>query len=509
MAERRGRKRRTDDRSPAPAYLSIAKLVSACQELGFVVSPGLGHAALKKLYLDNKRARLAPVCATSGDVRPTTGVHTRHSTRSGSLTSSQTLSQTRDTTVDTVESATEDISVVLPVTPARNLIPLDSGIEHTPSQAPRGDGERCAPLDRIGPSAHVHDVSVSTSGSVEAMMLSTLQLCKQSMETIQALTTKQSVCSDTREFSIQSAYAAHTATSSSDLAVNSLSPPPASQLQSAHAGQYNPVTRPHVGVKATSVSITDMVHPDIQKQIWTGKDVNLNMLLIPNCDPKKGSKDDPRLSRALSLDEFIVAFGRYKRTMVAEFPRRSQELDDYQAHIIETANIWPDSFYEYHKSFSAKCATILYQRNQLVNWAFGDTDLRQLVCAASKVRSCDICRSTGHTTSMCTPGVGAQEPRRKFQQFSPAKNFTRTTDVVGRDIAYHNGQPLCNNFNGFKGCTRTGCINLHVCKICKSSTHGRATCNKLTDAVQQGTRDTPKPIKRDQARSASEASNPT
>ena len=98
---------------------------------------------------------------------------------------------------------------------------------------------------------------------------------------------------------------------------------------------------------------------EIRKAIVAGKDVNLNTLLIPNYETRKGDHVDERLSRTLSLDKFIVAFGRYKRIMTAKFPLRSQELDDYLQHIIETTSTWPDKFFEYHKLFSAKCAIVL------------------------------------------------------------------------------------------------------------------------------------------------------
>ena len=64
------------------------------------------------------------------------------------------------------------------------------------------------------------------------------------------------------------------------------------------------------------------------------------MLLIPNYEnplKKKIKENDGRLTRKLSLDEFVIAFGRYKRVMCTAFPNRHEELDLYQAHISETA----------------------------------------------------------------------------------------------------------------------------------------------------------------------------
>lgn len=70
------------------------------------------------------------------------------------------------------------------------------------------------------------------------------------------------------------------------------------------------------------------------------------------------------LTSNLSLDEFIIAFGRYRRFMCASNPPRLLELDIHSAHIVETARIWPTKFYKYHKVFQLNvqlscCSTTL------------------------------------------------------------------------------------------------------------------------------------------------------
>lgn len=112
--------------------------------------------------------------------------------------------------------------------------------------------------------------------------------------------------------------------------------------------------------------------------------MNLNVLLITSYTTpshKKIRENDERLVRNLTLDEFIIAFGRYKRIMCNAYPNRMDELDAYLSHIIETANIWPERFYEYHQVFSNKCAALLLQRNIKVDWSKGDNELRMLICA--------------------------------------------------------------------------------------------------------------------------------
>jgi hypothetical protein len=72
-------------------------------------------------------------------------------------------------------------------------------------------------------------------------------------------------------------------------------------------------SRASFGVPSSSVADLDMISPEIRNQIISGKDLKLNLLLIPNYETPIKRKDqdkDERLSRNLSLDEFIIAFGR-------------------------------------------------------------------------------------------------------------------------------------------------------------------------------------------------------
>ncbi|VDI73488.1 Hypothetical predicted protein [Mytilus galloprovincialis] len=116
--------------------------------------------------------------------------------------------------------------------------------------------------------------------------------------------------------------------------------------------------------------------------------------------------------------------------MGTAFPNRNEELDLYLAHIIETANIWPDCFYEYHKIFSAKCAVMLIQHNIKIDWSKGDSDLRNMVCAGSKINTCRKCHSTTHSTVMCSV---------QQQNFQPQRNSNssrNTPDSLGRDVIF-------------------------------------------------------------------------
>lgn len=101
-----------------------------------------------------------------------------------------------------------------------------------------------------------------------------------------------------------------------------------------------------------------------------------------------------------------------------------------------------------------------------------------MVCAGSKINTCRKCHSTTHSTVMCSV---------QQQNFQPQRNSNssrNTPDSLGRDVIFVDGLPVCNNFNGFKGCTKPYCKYVHACKTCKSKTHGKATCQNYKEGYQ-------------------------
>ena len=132
------------------------------------------------------------------------------------------------------------------------------------------------------------------------------------------------------------------------------------------------------GIRSDSFIHVDIISPNLQKDILEGKDINLATLLIPFYDcPTKYSvvangievnvtgKPDIRLNRRLSIQEFIRAFGKYKRVITSVFDYRGIERDAYEDDIIDIHNLFGDKFYDYHKAFSAKSAVLL--RTKKVN----------------------------------------------------------------------------------------------------------------------------------------------
>ena len=114
--------------------------------------------------------------------------------------------------------------------------------------------------------------SLTVSSMSESVILSPLQLCQQAISSL-----TQTNKSDENKYSLHSAMTSSTNT----------------------------------GIPAANISDVDLVSTEIRADLLAGKDMNLNILLIPNYTSpalKKIKEKDERLSRNLSLDEFFVPF---------------------------------------------------------------------------------------------------------------------------------------------------------------------------------------------------------
>ncbi|VDI23781.1 Hypothetical predicted protein [Mytilus galloprovincialis] len=242
------------------------------------------------------------------------------------------------------------------------------------------------------------------------------------------------------------------------------------------------------GVRSDEYSNVDIISPSIQKQIIDGKDVNLASLLIPNYETPQihsvaanglelniSGKPDPRLNRKLTIQEFIKAFGKFKRVMSSVYPDRRAELDAYEDEIIDISNFYGDRFYDYHKLFSAKSAALLRERRIKVDWSKRDRDLLSLIVAGGNVNVCKICNLVDHTTAFCP-----MQTSMTYQDYpDKVSRQVDTTDKLGRKKIYHSGREVCNNFNTSRGCTRSFCHFSHICSRCKVAGHTLLSCQKV------------------------------
>ena len=227
-------------------------------------------------------------------------------------------------------------------------------------------------------------------------------------------------------------------------------------------------------IPSSALPDIDIVPSSIKKDILQGKDVNLNLLLLPIKDRKNVAVDrdvqfggevftlkakrDNRLTRDSTITEFITAFNIYKRVMCAEYPQRREELDKYQSFIIEISTKFPGScFYQYHLQFAAKAAEY-FELNYRMDWSSPDTTMLSTIVAGQKANVCDICQAFDHTTPFC--GLTADQP-----QVSPSRER----------------RAVCKFHQSEKGCVRRFCSFDHVCANCHSPNHkaGHFSCTKL------------------------------
>ena len=263
------------------------------------------------------------------------------------------------------------------------------------------------------------------------------------------------------------------------IGMNDAAPLPVPAVPSCSVGPLNQ------GYSSESLPHVELVSPMIRKKILEGKNVNLAVLLIPHyegvmtneersdlysCSTKK---PDHRLNKILDLSSFMKAFGIYKSVMTEVYPQRQKELDLYERNIIDMGTRYPGSgFYEYHRQFSAKAAAYLEQHNIKIDWSIRDNILYTNIFTGQQASSCRLCHSLSHDTSFCE-----QTLHERYSRFDN-KQIDKTSDMRGRAKQFFNGQEICNNYNGSKGCIRDRCNYSHVCLSCHNS-HPQRKCPEL------------------------------
>ena len=220
---------------------------------------------------------------------------------------------------------------------------------------------------------------------------------------------------------------------------------------------------------------------NLRSQILAGNDVNLVKILlcsdftdkrVVDCgDVSVMLKDsDPRLSKTLTLAEFIVAFGVFRDVICEVFPSRRAELDTYLAIIADLAMTYGGTlFYEYHKSFSAKAAMFIQRFNQRLDWSVVDLALISRHCTGRQALSCSICGSFSHSLNMCPKSVAIVHPPA-----GPKTDEDKVTPFW---------TPMCHNFNE-NVCKFVNCKYIHACSYCGDS-HPKSVCPRRTRLVRK------------------------
>ncbi|MCG8047761.1 MAG: hypothetical protein N0E48_19395 [Candidatus Thiodiazotropha endolucinida] len=245
-----------------------------------------------------------------------------------------------------------------------------------------------------------------------------------------------------------------------------------------HTSTSDTGIRTKFGYSAESLPFIETVHPTLRKQIVEGKDVNLASLLIPyytglHSDPATVSKDKPdsRLNNALTISQFIQAFGIYKNIMCDTFPSRRLELDLYERDIVDMATRYNGKgFYEYHRAFSAQAAAHLQHSGKKVDWSVRNNKLFTSIFVNQSANLCYLCHSSLHLTAFCP-----NQNNRMKSHNSTGRISNTSLDIRGRTRVTFNGQEICNNFNSVRGCINPRCNNVHVCLTCKKE-HPQHSC---------------------------------
>ena len=274
--------------------------------------------------------------------------------------------------------------------------------------------------------------------------------------------------------------------------VNSTSNPTVSATEVQASSVAAPSLTGTVRVPIDSLPSVNIVSQNIRKQIHEHKYVNLALLLIPSMDSDSQTKiidqdgnqivvrsNDARLQRHLTIHEFHIAFSRFKNVVCEKEPERRKELDAYSDLIDSMFGQFGGShFYEYHKSFARKAEQYFLTMGVSVDWSCRDSALYMQTFTGLKTSICDLCSSVSHTAKFCPLSVGHQ----RFQSTGSGSNrqpAANLTDKYGRTRLYHNGKEICNNFNSTNGCTSTHKNFervMHLCSICKASTHSALEC---------------------------------
>ena len=193
-------------------------------------------------------------------------------------------------------------------------------------------------------------------------------------------------------------------------------------------------------------------------------------------------RDDPRVSRSLTLGEFIQAFSIFKDVYCENNGHKRMQLDGHEQTVVELATMYGGTaHYDYHRLFAARVAAYA-ARGQSIRWDMRDTRLYGMCTSGRRTRTCAVCHSITHATEVC-PSIVNSTHRPTASTSAPHSHqpsYSQIKDIRGRPRVRHNALELCNNFNSH-GCTRPQGPFLHACLACFSRKHGKAACKKSSE----------------------------
>ena len=161
----------------------------------------------------------------------------------------------------------------------------------------------------------------------------------------------------------------------------------------------------------------------------------------------------------------------------------ADELDLYEADIGNIFQYYGDIFYQYHVQFSKKAAAYL-EKGIKVDWSKRNKDLFQLLVGGVKTKTCDHCSQSDHESPFCPSqiNVSGVTVTKKSDSLKGSTKYDPNFGKRGRTKMTHQGKEICNNFNA-KVCAFKPCNFLHVCKKCKSPSHGENKCEMQKSAA--------------------------
>ena len=150
----------------------------------------------------------------------------------------------------------------------------------------------------------------------------------------------------------------------------------------------------------------------------------------------------------------------------------------YLSFIVKLAVQFPPPlFYEYHKSYSRKAASVLFAQGRQISWCVRDDELYFAIFAGRRARTCEKCSAVDHSTDFCPAIFHADLKTNVFNALSQDhRSLSSVGNRVKRTPMFTSDQrEICFNFNGYRGCSNNVCQRAHVCLKCQQN-HTQKDC---------------------------------